>query len=113
MNTKLFEHYSPFIRALSAAELNGTPALNAKLCLAREGNIEVCYAPFEFVNSKARVVIVGITPGRTQMLNALKEARSQLDQGADAMLPYSCETNRQLLRCNATQPGWTARLRWY
>jgi hypothetical protein len=29
-------------------------------------------------------VIVGITPGLTQMLNALKEARKQLDQGADA-----------------------------
>lgn len=85
MNTKQFEQFSPVIRSLSAAELNGAPSLNTKLCLARDGNIEVCYAPFEFVNPMARVVIVGITPGRTQMLNALKEARRQLDQGADAI----------------------------
>lgn len=85
MNTKLFERFSPVIRNLSAAELDGASSLNTKLSLAREGNIEVCYAPFEFVNPIARVVIVGITPGRTQMLNALKEARRQLDQGADAM----------------------------
>lgn len=85
MNTKLFERFSPVIRSLSAAELNGASSVNTKFCLARDGNIEVCYAPFEFVNPMARVVIVGITPGRTQMLNALKEARRQLDQGADAM----------------------------
>jgi hypothetical protein len=84
MNTKLFEHFAPVISALSTAELNGAPSLNTKLRLAQEGKIEVCYAPFEFINPQARVVIVGITPGRTQMLNALKEARRQLDQGANA-----------------------------
>lgn len=81
MNTTLFEHFSPVIRSLTAAELNGAPSLNAKLCIAQEGSIEVCYAPFEFINPKARLVIVGITPGRTQMLNALKEARNHLDKG--------------------------------
>ncbi len=44
--------------------------------------MEVCYIPFEHLNKQARVVIVGITPGRTQMLNALKEAQKQLDAGA-------------------------------
>lgn len=85
MNTKLFERFAPVIRTLSVAELNGASSLNSKLSLARDGNLEVCYAPFEFVNPRARVVIVGITPGRTQMLNALKEARRQLDKGADAI----------------------------
>ncbi len=85
MNTTLFERFAPVIRSLSAAELNGDSSLNTKLRLAQDGAIEVCYAPFEFVNPIARVVIVGITPGRTQMLNALKEARRQLDLGADAI----------------------------
>ena len=84
MNTKLFEHFAPVIRSLSANELAGAASLNAKLRLAVEGGVEVCYAPFEFINPLARVVIVGITPGRTQMLNALVEARCQLDQGSDA-----------------------------
>lgn len=84
MDNKLFERFSPVIRSLSAAELDGAASLNTKLRLAQDGKVEVCYAPFEYVNQQARIVIVGITPGRTQMLNALKEARRQLDNGADA-----------------------------
>lgn len=83
MQKQLFEQYASVIRSLSATELNGSPTLNARLRLAQEGNIEVCYAPFEYINPQARIVLIGITPGRTQMLNALKEARRQLDLGAD------------------------------
>lgn len=83
MQTQLFKQFAPIIRSLSASELGGTATLNSKLLLAKDGNLEVCYAPFEYVNPQARLVIVGITPGRTQMLNALKEARRQLDTGAD------------------------------
>ncbi len=84
MGTTLFEHFAPVIRSLSAAELAGDPSLNAKLSLAHDGDIEVVYAPFEHINPQARVVIVGITPGRTQMLNALREARQKLDLGANS-----------------------------
>ncbi len=84
MDTQLFERFSPVIRSLSAAELDGAPSLFDKMRLSKEGKVDVCYAPFEWVNFQARVVIVGITPGRTQMLNAIKEARQQLDRGADA-----------------------------
>lgn len=83
MDKNLFERFAPIIRSLSAAELEGAASLNAKLRLAQEDKVEVCYAPFEYINKQARIVIVGITPGRTQMLNALKEARRQLDCGAD------------------------------
>lgn len=83
MAIHLIERFAPVIRALTAAELDGAASLNHKLCLAREGDVEVCYAPFEYINPQARVVIVGITPGRTQMLNALREARKQLDLGRD------------------------------
>lgn len=83
IDTKFIKHFSPVIRSLTPAELDGASSLNSKLRLAQDGDIEVCYAPFEFVNPSARLVIVGITPGRTQMLNALKEARRQLDHGAD------------------------------
>lgn len=33
-------------------------------------NLEIYYAPFEFVNEKAKVVIVGITPGLNQMYHS-------------------------------------------
>jgi hypothetical protein len=35
----------------------------------------VYYAPFEWVNPEAKVVLVGITPGRVQAHNALAEAK--------------------------------------
>lgn len=85
MDIQLFERFAPIIRSLSAAELEGADSLNARLRLAQAGNLEVSYAPFEYINPPARIVIVGITPGRTQMLNALKEARRQLNLGADSM----------------------------
>ena len=60
---------------------DGDPAAPA-LQLACAGRLSVHYAPFDAVNEQARVVIVGITPGRTQAANALAEARRQLAEGA-------------------------------
>lgn len=82
MHKNHFEQFSATIRSLSATELNGGISLSKKLLLANDGKIEVCYAPFEYINPQARVVIVGITPGKTQMVNAIREARRQLDNGA-------------------------------
>ena len=41
-----------------------------KFLLEKEKNIEIYYAPFDFINSKAKIVIVGITPGLQQMLQS-------------------------------------------
>lgn len=84
MKNELFQQFSTVISKLSDSELDGGPSLTSKLRIAHEGAIEVCYAPFEHINSEARVVIVGITPGRTQMVNAIKEARRQLERGASS-----------------------------
>ncbi|WP_341326860.1 hypothetical protein [Methylotuvimicrobium sp. KM2] len=54
-----------------------------KLLMDRDGKLSIYYAPFEYINPEAKVVIVGITPGRTQMNNALREAQHQLKAGAD------------------------------
>lgn len=79
MNMSQLSSFAPVIRSLSAAELNGAPSLFDKLRLAQSDKLDVCYAPFEFINPEARVVLVGITPGKQQMLNAIGEARRQLD----------------------------------
>ena len=81
MDSKYFEHFAPVIRTLSASELEGAPSLFDKLQLEKRDDLAICYAPFEFVNEDARIVLVGITPGKQQMLNALREARHQLDLG--------------------------------
>jgi hypothetical protein len=83
MQINHFQRFAPVIQSLTAAELAGAPGLYDKLRIATDGKIDVFYAPFEYVNPLARIVIVGITPGRTQMLNALGEFRRQLNGGAN------------------------------
>ena len=67
----------------SETDLRSDITLGGKLLLGRESKLEVCYAPFEHVGRTARVVLLGITPGRQQATNALLEARRQLISGAD------------------------------
>jgi hypothetical protein len=44
-------------------------------------HIEVFHAPFGYVNQNAKIVLVGITPGPTQMETAYRSARLALKQG--------------------------------
>src|SRR5690554_3000930 len=57
---------------LSQAELSD------ELLLSQEGRYATYYAPFEFVNTSAKIVICGITPGVQQALIALKTAKESL-----------------------------------
>lgn len=82
MNYQLFRRFSPVIKTLSPSDLDDAVSLRQKLLLEKDGQVEVCYAPFEYINRQAKVVIVGITPGQLQMVNALREARIQLMSGA-------------------------------
>lgn len=49
--------------------------------LAREGHLEVFYAPLHGITPDAKIVIVGLTPGRSQMLAAFREIRRLLHDG--------------------------------
>ncbi|MFM0329457.1 hypothetical protein [Paraburkholderia strydomiana] len=75
MNFKLFEKYESAIRGYQ-----GDP-LTSSLRMLRDGELEVCYAPFEWLNPSAKVVLVGITPGKVQANNALVEAQRALVEG--------------------------------
>ncbi|WP_340022900.1 hypothetical protein MHI24_28375 [Paenibacillus sp. FSL K6-1096] len=56
--------------------------LSSNLLMARSGEQEMFYAPHnEVVNPAAKVVIIGITPGWTQMSIALEAARKGLQAG--------------------------------
>jgi hypothetical protein len=52
-----------------------------QLSIAREGPLETFYAPFEHINTEARVTVIGLTPGQTQMRIALTETRLALESG--------------------------------
>lgn len=66
MTDLLFPRHRDAIRALDLARI-ATPAdIPASFLLAREGRYSVHYIPFEHVNLRARLVIVGIAPGFVQ-----------------------------------------------
>lgn len=75
-----FEQFSGLL-ADNAFNLMGNP-LAKELLLSSEGNLETFYAPFDYINTQAQVTICGITPGYKQAMNALNEARNQLQAGA-------------------------------
>lgn len=51
------------------------------LLMRREGEWATYYAPFDHVNQKARIVLVGITPGLQQAGNGLKALQQELRRG--------------------------------
>ncbi|ACL72864.1 uracil-DNA glycosylase family protein [Thioalkalivibrio sulfidiphilus] len=75
----LFEKYAPLMRSENLCSASG---LNEALRMAQEGDIETYYAPFDYIERDARLVLVGITPGLTQARNALLEAQRQISRGA-------------------------------
>jgi hypothetical protein len=83
VDTSLFNRFRNVIASASEADIRRDVTLGGKLALAREGALEISYAPFEHVVETARVVIVGITPGSQQAANALLEAQRQIHAGAD------------------------------
>lgn len=80
--TLLLPRFAEVICRLSNTQLAGAEAMDPALRLFRDGDLECWYTPFEHINVRARIVLVGITPGQTQLLNGLKEAKSQLSSGA-------------------------------
>ena len=58
------------IKALK--RINKSIVTNNKFLINKEGNIKIYYAPFDYVNSKAKIMIVGITPGLQQMLQSFQ-----------------------------------------
>lgn len=76
----LFENYIEIIKRLSF-NLN-QDGLPRDLLIEDSGDLSVYYAPFDYINTKAKIVICGITPGFQQAILALSEANKQLKQGA-------------------------------
>lgn len=93
MDHPLFDKYRAAIQVFA-----GNP-MSPDLLLAQDGPLSVFYSPFEWVNPTAKVVLVGITPGKTQAINALAEARNQLASGA------SDERALQMARLTAAFSG--------
>jgi hypothetical protein len=89
----LLEKFVPRIRDLPDRELKKEDVLVPEFLLAKEGNVEIYYAPFHHTNENARVVMVGITPGWTQTEISFRRTRNFLLQGQSP--PESCRLSDQ------------------
>ncbi|MHA7855336.1 hypothetical protein [Marinobacter shengliensis] len=69
-----------FNNLLKYLDFSGT-SLPKELLISENGRYSTYYAPFEFVNESAKVVICGITPGIQQATIAIKAAQEALGQG--------------------------------
>lgn len=74
-----FDRFRDKIAKLSAAGPN-TSELEEFL-IEQDGRTRIYYAPFDYVNLNAKVVIVGITPGHHSMMNGFREATAALGRG--------------------------------
>lgn len=76
MDSYQFTNFFENLRKLGAAGV-GKP----EFVLGRSGKYELQYIPFEHVNTDAKLVIVGITPGTTQLNLAYAAAQLLLKKG--------------------------------
>ncbi len=74
--------YSPFLRSLPPkARYEKADLLVPALQIAEEHRLKVFYGPFDSINSDAKLILLGITPGWTQMEIASRTVRNELVAG--------------------------------
>lgn len=87
MEENHFSRFAPLLRDMTDSELASEIERPLRLRLNRavvgRRRIEVAYFPSGPANPDARIAIVGLTPGKQQMRNALIEARRCLRDGLD------------------------------
>lgn len=80
MNFELLNRFAAQIRSLDSTH-SLTDELIRDLTLMESGSLTAIYAPFDYVPPRARIAVVGITPGRVQAENALRAAGKALRDG--------------------------------
>lgn len=64
-----------------AAAFTSVDVKDPRKLIASEGPVSVYYSPFDHVNKKARIVLIGITPGEMQACNANRAFLAALSAG--------------------------------
>jgi hypothetical protein len=79
MKPSTFSEFADEIRNLSPI---GTTEWDLQPFLLEDSEkIRVYYAPFDWINAEARLIVVGITPGKDSMLHAFRAAALALTSG--------------------------------
>jgi hypothetical protein len=75
-----FGRFADAIRDLPA-QIDRSTLLSERFHLYSDQRLSIYYAPVDYVNTRARLAIVGVTPGWTQMEVAYRTARQGLLEG--------------------------------
>ena len=65
-----------------------TDLLTDAFLVASDGSLAIYYAPFDWINTSARLVVVGITPGWGQMQESFQAFKTALDDGLSVNQAY-------------------------
>lgn len=76
-----FAAYRALIEARTESDFQEKSPSPPELLIADGGGLRTYYAPFDHVEAGARLALVGITPGREQMMLALRQARIAMRAG--------------------------------
>jgi hypothetical protein len=74
--TSMLDHFRAIV-----LQPHSSAALDPRLEISTSGSLATYYAPFEYINKQARLVIVGITPGLYQAQRALESVGACLRAG--------------------------------
>lgn len=75
-------HYLDAIHATDLNAIQTAKDVPSAFFISQDARLSAHYIPFDYVNTKAKLVLVGITPGLTQWKNAVAEMQRQLQMGA-------------------------------
>jgi len=78
------QHFLPIIASAKGSDPYSDPKTRDSLVYKKDGAVEVFYSPFDHIAHQAKLVIVGITPGRAQAINAAVSARAQIQSDRSA-----------------------------
>ena len=93
MKKTLYDFQDQILKLPRREKYTKEELLTPELLLEKEGDMEIYYAPHnEFINPKAKIFIIGITPGFQQMSTAITIAKKQLELGTPIKeIQYACK----------------------
>ncbi|OXM85328.1 uracil-DNA glycosylase family protein [Paenibacillus rigui] len=75
------QNYINYILSLPPGPLTKKELLVPELLIEEQGDLGIYYAPMDYINNQAKLMIIGITPGFTQMEIGVRQARQDLLDG--------------------------------
>lgn len=93
MKKTLYDYQDAIMKLPIKDKYTKDEILTKNFLIEKQGNMEIFYAPHnEYLNSKAKIFIIGITPGFQQMSTAISTARKEFEKGTSIEeIQYKCK----------------------